>query len=452
MYSCVQNDEGYLLDSEIISQKSGTSKIGPMAERQLDGQPASGSDEQAAIAPYAAVESAEFQPATPKSTKAQPHSSNGGQLNSAPKIEETTAIAAAVQLQEGANGHSNIKQQGGVGLINASSNQSVHDSNKQPELEEQVSIPHHQKPRLSPGIEKAIKEGHYSPEQVSKLRAQRQKVIDVINAAKKNVRLYAENTPNLSPPRRSTIRRSIEANPYLPFPVINEIHEIPKEPDRVVMVSSKQRMYPRCKHRACHNCRPTYVDRVWVKIDEVLSMQTSLPNMDFEADHRPVSNVAILRKMGLPKLASSRIRPPFSRMGTFSASNNSQPISVPRQLPTDFLASENYVDHDAEPESRGFRESMRRAFRGMLSRRRDSFPARSSRMRRSKDMPAVEFDMELWRELNDELLQEASNTPLPGNDGMDGLGDDEKEVEVEASAAVPEEGLDLGTADLILFI
>lgn len=413
VYSCLQNDESYLFDSEILIQNLNTSTLGPIAGRQPNGQPTNRSNKQAADASHVSIEPA-----------------------------------------KGINGHSKTEHQDRVGSTNVTSTQRAEDVIQRLEPEEKAAMSHHQEPRLSPGIEKAIEEGHYNQEQIVKMRAQRQKVIDAINATKKKIRLYSENSPDLLSPPRPTASQSTGANSYLPFPVINEAGEIPNESDKVVIRSSKPRLYPRCKHRACPSCRPTYMDRVWLNIDDVLSMQASIPNIDLKSDNRPISNVATVRKMGLPKPANSRSRPPYSTMGIFSPStiSSSSSSSLPRRLPTNFLVSENHFDLDTEPESRGFRESMKRAFRGMLSRRRDSFPARSSRMRRSKEMPPVEFDMELWRELNDELLQEASNAPLPGHDGMDGLGDDEREVEAEESVTVSEDGTDLGTADLIMFM
>lgn len=306
-------------------------------------------------------------------------------------------------------------------------------------------------PRLSPGIEKAIKEGHYTPEQVARLRAQRQNVLDTIKAAKKNMRLYPEISADISLPPKSSISQSIEANPYLPFPVINDIRESVKEPNPVIIAPSKPRMYPQCRHRACHNCRPTYVDRAWVRFEDVLAMETPIPSIDFETDDRPMSDLDTVRNMGFQPLEDPRDRPQFGRKGMFTRSDASipPPMSSPRQVPAGYLASGDSAEHD-EQESRGFRESMRRAFRGMLSRRGNSSFARSSWVGRSRDMPAVAFSMALWRELNDELLEEACSIPLPGHDGMDGLGDETSEVEVEGGVAVTEEGIDLGTADIIM--
>lgn len=64
----------------------------------------------------------------------------------------------------------------------------------------------------------------------------------------------------------------------------------------------------------------------------------------------------------------------------------------------------------------------------------------------------ADFDMALWRELNDETLHTASNVKLPGHDGLDGLEDQAKEVEVGDGVAVTEEAVDTGTADVIMAV
>lgn len=64
----------------------------------------------------------------------------------------------------------------------------------------------------------------------------------------------------------------------------------------------------------------------------------------------------------------------------------------------------------------------------------------------------VDFDMALWRELNDETLHTASNVKLPGHDDFDGLEDQAKEVEVGDGVAVTEEAVDTGTADVIMAV
>lgn len=115
--------------------------------------------------------------------------------------------------------------------------------------------------------------------------------------------------------------------------------------------------------------------------------------------------------------------------------------------------STDVADANVEPESRGFRESMKRAFKGMLVNRAGS--VRSVRKRKARestsDVDAAEFDMGLWKELNDELLHEASSVPLPTNSCVDELSDAMEEADIEG-VAVTEEAADLNAADIIMSV
>ena len=78
----------------------------------------------------------------------------------------------------------------------------------------------------------------------------------------------------------------------------------------------------------------------------------------------------------------------------------------------------------------------------------------SRRMRVREEESTLDFDMDLWKELNENLLRVASNVRLPGCDGMDGLEAEAKtgEVEVGDGVAVMEESVGMGTADVIMAV
>ena len=182
---------------------------------------------------------------------------------------------------------------------------------------------------------------------------------------------------------------------------------------------------------------------------------------------RPVLDARVVRKIGLheplptrPPLRSlDSIRRYSTRSSRIVAHANKASRRSTSTISPAALADTVDISDETEPESRGFRDSMKRAFRGMLpSRKRDSTSSRSSsrsprRARYTEDEDdGVEFDMGLWQRLNNELLQQASGVPLPGHDGMDGLSHEEGEIEVEDGVAVTEEGVDLGTADIIMSV
>lgn len=305
--------------------------------------------------------------------------------------------------------------------------------------------------RLSPWIEKAILEGHYTPTQIFKMRAQRQQAIEAAAAAEKHIREHPEHSAN-PPPSPTTSPQSqdgTENSQPNDVPPATEV-EGSLLKDRGVEPSDRPRMFPRCHFYACQRCRPTFRDRTWVKFEDVMAQTGPIPLPNFETDPRCCPSKDTIGRLGL------RVYP----APTFEELNPNIRIFPPmdeamRRLPLPLLPDWREVtDELVEAESGGFRESMKRAFRGMLSRNGRTLYSRAYRKRRTRygRNRFFEFDMNLFTQLNEELLREASSIPLPGHDGMDGLADEEGEIEVEEGVAVTEEGVDLGTADIIMSV
>ncbi|CAF9943357.1 MAG: hypothetical protein ALECFALPRED_011135 [Alectoria fallacina] len=340
--------------------------------------------------------------------------------------------------------------------------------NEDPRLgEEDVRMP---TAELSPCIENAIKDGHYTPEQVDKLRAQKQHVVDTARAAIDHFDQSQTNN-NISPPQASTTLQSVDANPHLPFPVINEVQEpsvTGSTTTNVALVQqSKIRMFPFCKFCACQLCRPTHRDRAWQRFEVVFEEDHEIPFIHYEDSNRPMASASLLSKIGLrpprlstrPVLRSLDSRALYSRneAGQIFFSNNNNRSYRKSADPTS--SSTDIADMKIELESKGFRESMKRAFKSMLMTRRPS--SRSILKRKAREgtdttnEDTVEFDMGLWKELNDELLKEASDVPLPGKDSIERLSKEVAEMGVGGvggveGVAVTEEAADLGRADVIM--
>ena len=322
--------------------------------------------------------------------------------------------------------------------------------------------------QLSPWIEKAIQDGHYTPEQVAKLRAQKQHVVDTARAAVEIFKQSQTNTTNLAPHTPTTLQ-SVDANPHLPFPVINEVQEssVTSSPTANVSLAQqpKARMFPFCKFCACQLCRPTHRDRAWQRFDDVFENDQGIPCIDYEDCNRPLASASLMSKIGLhpprrpkrPPILSVDSRALYSRneggQVVFNDSNGAY-----RKTADPTSLSDDIADTKVEAESKGFRESMKRAFKNMLVTRRHS--ARSDRKRKAREgtdtteEDAVEFDMGLWKELNDELLKEASGVPLPEKDSIEGLSKNIAGMGVGGmgGVAVTEEAADLGTADVIMSV
>ena len=324
--------------------------------------------------------------------------------------------------------------------------------------------------QLSPWIEKAISDCHYTPEQVAKLRAQKQHVVDTARAAIDHFEQSQTNDTN-SPTQTPTTLQSVDANPHLPFPVINEVQE-PSATDSpsikvALALQPKTRMFPFCKFCACQLCRPTHRDRAWQCFDEVFEKEHDIPLIHYEDFNRPLASASILSKIGLhpprlpkrPLLRSLDSRALYSRSEAGQVLFNNNKGSY-RKSADPTSSSTDIADMNAELESKGFRESMKRALKNMLMTRRPSSPIRKRKARGGTDTTdedAVEFDMGLWKELNDELLKEASSIPLPEKDSTEGLSKEITEMSIGkmrdvGGVAVTEEAIDLGTVDVIMSV
>lgn len=349
--------------------------------------------------------------------------------------------------------------------------------------------------QLKPWMEKAMRDGHYTDEQICTIIAQKQKVRDTIAAAETAFEEYQLPAPireptNLEPEECNTATSSaesatspsIDASMHLPFAVINEVQCPPNtQPDKKSAPFNKTlldalppvpsipgiritlRMVPKCSYMCCQRCRPTFQDRCFQHLEDILHRAGPVPDVDFAKDNRPLANPAVVRRLGLYRPKAKRTRTFVDKGNCEDKEGNYPGFGSPlkrMQYSLDDYSKENSKEttNDGEQASKGFRESVRRAFRGMITTRRRRPSKSSQASRRTKresqiqEEDGVEFDMGLWKELNDELLQEASDVQLPGHDGMDGLDHEVGEIEVMDGVSVTEEGVDLGAADIIMTV
>ncbi|KAA6409242.1 MAG: hypothetical protein FRX48_06795 [Lasallia pustulata] len=344
--------------------------------------------------------------------------------------------------------------------------------------------------KLKPWMEKAIEDGHYTEEHIRIMKAQKQKVRDTIGAAEKAFEEYQQtppfSTPISSEPEQgntstssdeSATSSSIDASLHLPFPVITEVQNTPStlkvkgsspamsaqlEPFPPLLsipgVQVTLRMVPKCSFMCCQRCRPTFQDRCFLHIEDILHRTGPAPNIDFATDNRPITDAAVVRKLGLDKPKAKRIRTRVDKDVCEDKEEHGPGYGSPLKRMQYSLERYSKEDNDSEQASKGFRESVRRAFRGMITNRRRR-PSKSSQTSRRlkceseiQEEDGADFDMGMWKELNDELLEEASDVQLPGHDGMDGLDHEVGEVEVLDGVSVTEEGVDLGAADIIMSV
>ena len=313
------------------------------------------------------------------------------------------------------------------------------------------------RPQLSSWVENAIRDGHYTPEQVKTLRAQRE---NVIQRTLISIRMFEQSQDSdVNSPIESRLSQHLYTEPPSPLPATPDaIREsaVSKAGFRAPLcVEPKLKLYPHCKYRACHHCRPTYRDRTWQCFEEIFSDRSPIDLDLLKANERPMASVSLLRNIGLrsqprgrPRLRSFDSRSLYTLNDTGQIVHKNNAYHKESTLPTSY----DITDIRDDPESKGFRESMKRAFKGLLASRRSknysvSDKTKSDAAALSTEPDAVEFDVGLYRELSDELLSEAASIPLPLDDSLGAITASTEEI-----VAVTEEAAETGAADLILAV
>ncbi|KAL8647450.1 MAG: hypothetical protein Q9226_006423 [Calogaya cf. arnoldii] len=315
---------------------------------------------------------------------------------------------------------------------------------------------------LSPWIQDAIAKGHYTSEQIDKMVAQRQKVIDTVAASEAHYKKTQAASNRTSVRKSTSTTTSVDASRHIPIPTIQEVVSASSDPIRRSIDQSsltKVRIFPYCRYRACQICRPSYRDRTWQVFEDAFATKSLPPDLDDIDVDRPVSRLNLVRNIGTRKAKASR--PPLRTLDSMALytvnSEGRMVLNNANAAPIDSIAAD-VTDERSEPDTKGFRDSVKRALKGMLmsSRKRDSGSSKySKRPARKMDGPEnddAEFDLGLWKQLSEELQHEAAAIPLPGHDGKDGIESQDDEVEVEDGVAVTEEAVETGTADIIMSV
>ena len=319
--------------------------------------------------------------------------------------------------------------------------------------------------QLSPWIVKAIRNGQYTDDQITILESQKQGVNNMIFAAAESA--YQEGDPTrYFPPRSPPPHRSLSG-------ILGKKTPPPAPSYGEYMLRLVPSRSQRCVYRTCQNCRPVSKDRAWVCIDHALETAI-VPEINFEFDFRPISDVNLVRSIGLrtpPKPVKAKPLPPLP-------SSSSQDVTDARELahnpvpsrPANGAIRESEETGSTQSQGRGdngsIRKSLRRALKGFWDGRRAWIPVISSRQAESKvslyderDKNGKSETSSIKTEGSGDLghLVRGAKVPLPGEDGKDaledGLGEEklnaEGEVIVDDGIAVTEEAIFFHEADVI---
>ena len=292
------------------------------------------------------------------------------------------------------------------------------------------------KPQLSAWIEQAISQGQYTAEQTVLMRKQRQKVLDCIAATeaaltKEQQEQQVQKEPmeqdELATPVVSTMARDSypvsilfrrnsalipEATSVLEQPVIQP------SPHGSSATTSKHSQ--ECTYTSCQFCRPTMRDRAWQSFGNIFEITDVEAVMDQTMAERPVSDFNNVLRIGLRK-KRPRLRTFDSKGVPFVDNHGMYPLS--RCSSHDVkLEDEGYESGEIRlTRSRGFRATLRRAFRGLVKTRSSS--RSSKRSDKSKNSEESEYSKTSslsteWSSRQDEGTNSYGNTPVDSDEDM----------------------------------
>jgi hypothetical protein len=285
---------------------------------------------------------------------------------------------------------------------------------------------------LSPSVIKAIGEGHYTDDQVKKLVQLKEEVRNIVLSHQpQDTRPPTSSTFSTSSSSSSdgdgtfsTIPQSTtfsttsstsldeeikqaydwrelqkiwmsEPSTAPPQPRIPAIPSSLPPADRVPQLLPALLTTQPCNFMTCHTCRPTYRDRAYPSMEEMLREPTQLPPV-WELQNRRVSDAYIVAKIGFPKidpnrfyaqknlaaLRSSRTLPGIviddtdGELDCYDATTGGYvPYVAPGKIHVSNIRCEtaapcDYADYMEKAESPNKRSSLRQTLRNMLSRTR----------------------------------------------------------------------------------
>ena len=267
-------------------------------------------------------------------------------------------------------------------------------------------------------------EAHYTAGQIETLKAQKQAVADGIAHLDKSI----DDVISAMLPPAGQASPTVDATSATHLALAGTATQM--APGNVANLPSGLDAFTKCRWTCCHNCRPACIERSWLYLGDPSPADLRLHHPGNRNNNPPVSDVNIVRNLGL----------------------GNQP-SESHDHENWTSSSSDYGIPEDENVKKGFRASIRKAFREMLSGRRQpaSLPSDSAGSTHY-NLPILEeaveeYDEQVWREYNEEMLYFAASVELPDEHGDDGLGFGSGEVEV--GVALTEEAVEGGTADIM---
>jgi len=270
-------------------------------------------------------------------------------------------------------------------------------------------------------VVKAAAAGHYTKQQLQKLKAQKRAVADtVVKALQDNEDLKARQG---APPL--LLAEKLAAL---------EIKPEPDERNQTLFKETRSRHKPKkssfskaiqpCEFKVCHTCRPFSRDRTFVSFEAVFADEVTMPRA-WSPEYMPIADVAVLRNLNyICDMTDSSEEeeadyqsdlgntPPDSGIdGIINSLNHGS------KTPDTVLSSAS--------STYGFRTSWQKNLQDMLG-KHGVLPRDST----------TSFNVDLWKSLSNEELAKAAATKLPESQG-----DDDMEETQEAAGYYVQRGL-----------
>ena len=321
--------------------------------------------------------------------------------------------------------------------------------------------------KLKPWMEKAILEGHYTADEITILRCQRQKVITTIAAAENEFATRHKSAPT---PPRSTSLFMAPACETIPYPQATqdsaEDVEV-KEPLVVCDSAQVPKLISDCVYQSCQVCRPILRDRAWQHIGRKTDSPVAPETPDSSDENRPISDANLVRCLGLYK--------PKAQHGSMNLflTNEEQDheLATDEDRTTDDTSPEG-SQTESEPQkstAMGIRAGARSAVRNMMARpRQDSTDSRASKESKNsgkwskrresvRDSVLKKYVENFGRDIGDPSGYE-EGSPITYRTWRNASGSSAKKqkqergsgLRVNNGVALTEEAVDLGTADIIM--
>ena len=329
--------------------------------------------------------------------------------------------------------------------------------------------------RLSPWIEKAVKEGRYTVEQERILRAQKERVhniaVETMNCFEREEeeRFAAANANASSLPISSMqLQRQenpLDTNPHLPFPIIHDspsklsttpttdittaIPQPPPPPPR-----AKKFLFPYCQFLACQACRPTYRDRTWARFEDAMASKKApcLNSLEHESYSAPFASASVMKLIGLRRYKQRAKRASLktydSRDVVLGGGEGGKMTVGDTPAPTKSFGETESEDSGKLGGSRekAMKSHIRRAVDIWIARRERGLSGSPTEEVEGGDDVVTPGSLESFlRKAIDEAAESGGLTPLLPVERAE-------EVDVMEEVAVTEEAAEMNAADLILSV